>query len=135
MAHIVLTDVSVVLAGVDLSDHLTSITLDYSADAVEDTNMGDTTHQRIGGLKDWSVALDFSQDYAAGEVDATLFSAVGTLITFVGKPTSASVGAANPSYSGTALLESYPPISGAIGEKATVSVSLSAAGALTRATS
>lgn len=135
MATLVLTDVSVTIAGTDLSDHVRSVTLDYNADAVEDTNMGDSTHQRIGGLKDWSVSIEFAQDYAASKVDATLFSSVGSTVSFVGKPTSGAVSATNPSFTGTALVESYQPINGSVGELATASVSLPAAGDLARATS
>ena len=135
MAEIVLTDVSVTFGGVDLSDHVRSITLDYSAEPQDITAMTDTTRQRIGGLKDWSVSIEFNQDFAASEIDATFFSQVGSTLAFVGKPTSGAVSATNPSFSGTALLESYDPISGSIGDVHTASIQLSAAGNLTRATS
>lgn len=135
MATVVLNDASVTIGGTDLSDHVRSVTIDYSADAVEDTNMGDDTHIRKGGLKDWSISIEFAQDYAASSVDATLFSSVGSTVAFVGKPTSGAVSSTNPSYSGTALLESYQPLNGSIGELSTASVSMPAAGDLTRATS
>lgn len=130
----VLTDASVVVNGVDLSDHVRSLTLQYNADAVDKTAMGDTTRNRTGGLKDWSVSIEFNQDFAANEVDATLFPLVGSTFTFTGKPTSAAVSATNPSFSGSALLESYQPINGSVGDLHTTSVSLVAAGDLTRAT-
>lgn len=135
MATVVLNDASVVLNSVDLSDHVRSVSFDYSADAIEDTNMGDDTHIRKGGLKDYTISIEFAQDYAAGEVDATLFSIVGDAVPIVIKPTSGSVSATNPSYTGTVLVESYQPVSGSIGELSTASVNLPAAGNLTRATS
>ena len=135
MAEIVLTDASVTLGGVDLSDHVRSITLSYNAEQGDITAMGDSTRQRIGGLKDWSVSIEFNQDYAAGEVDATLFSQVGSTLAFVGKATSGAVSATNPSFSGTALLESYQPLGGSIGDVHVSPVNLVAAGDLTRATS
>lgn len=135
MAELVLTDASVTCTGVNLSNRVRSVTIQYNADAVENTAMGDTTHTRLGGLKDWSVNIEFNQDYGAGSVDATLFPKVGSTFAFVGRPTSAAVSATNPNFSGTALLESYQPINGSVGDLNTVSVSMVAAGALARATS
>ena len=135
MATSVLTDASVTINSVDLSDHVTSVSITYEADAVEDTNMGDTTHTQLGGLLNYSVDVEFSQDYAASKVDATLFSLVGSTTTVVLKPTSSAVSATNPCFTGTMLLTSYPPISGAVGELATASASFVSAGALARATS
>ncbi len=135
MAEVVLTDASVTLGGTDLSDHVRSITLNYSAEPQDITAMGDSTRQRIGGLKDWSVSVEFNQDFASGEVDATVFSSVGSTLTFVGKPASGSVSTTNPSFTGTALLTSYQPINGSIGDVHTTTIELEAAGDLTRATS
>ena len=135
MATLVLTDVSFVWNSVDLSNRVLSITLDYSAELVSDTTMGDTFQSRIAGLKDWSVAVEFAQDYAASNVDASLFANVGTSATFTGKPTSGSVSSTNPSFSGACMLESYQPINGSVGELATTSVQFQGNGTLTRATS
>ena len=43
--------------------------------AQDDTVMGDTTRSEAPGLKNWELEGLFNQDYAAGEVDATLFAA------------------------------------------------------------
>lgn len=136
MGTLVLTDASVTVAGTDLSDHVQSVTLNYSADEVEDTNMGDDTHVFMAGtLKNWSLEVEFSQDYAASEVDATLFSAVGTSVALVVKPTSAAVSSTNPSFSGNGILTSYNPVGGSVGEKSVASATFQPAGSLTRATS
>lgn len=134
MAKFVLTDASVSLNSVDLSDHVVSVTLNLEAEGVDDTNMGDLTRINLGGLLSWSAEIEFSQDYAAGEVDATLFSLVGTSFTMVLKPTSSAVGPTNPSFTGTALLTAYQPLAGSVGEKSMATVSLASAGTLTRAT-
>jgi hypothetical protein len=135
MAQLVLTDASVVINSVDLSDHVKSITLNYAADMNDDSAMGDTTHSRIGGLLDWSMDIELQQDYAASKTDATLFALVGTTFTVTVKPTSSAVSATNPSFSGTGILESYPPIAGAVGDEALASITIQSAGTLTRATS
>ncbi|HEX6968961.1 MAG TPA: radical SAM protein [Micromonosporaceae bacterium] len=135
MATFAFTDASVVVNSVDLSDHVRQVTLNVSADELDDTAMGDTFRSRIGGLKDWSVTLEFNNDFAASEVDATLWPLLGTTTTITIKPTSGSVSATNPSYSGPVLVSQVNPLGGSVGDLATVSVTWQGAGTLTRATS
>ena len=135
MADIVATDLSVTIDGNDVSDHVTNVSFTYLGEAQENTAMGDATRKRIGGLKDWNVTVEFNQDYAAGQVDALMFPLVGTTFTIIILPTSSAVGAGNPSFSGTSFMENYNPIQGSVGEVITTSISLLAAGTLTRSTS
>jgi hypothetical protein len=135
MASLAFTNASVVLNSVDLSDHVKSVTLNYSAAMLDDTAMGDTTKKNKGGLKDWSLNVEFKQDYAAASVDATLFPLVGSTFTVAVKPVNTATSATNPQYSGTGILESYPPIAGGVGNLAAASVTIQAAGTLSRATS
>ena len=52
MAKFVLTDASVTLNSVDLSDHVASVTLDITADEIVTTAMGDTFQSRAMD-RDW----------------------------------------------------------------------------------
>lgn len=134
MAKIVLKDASVVVGGNDISDHVSSVTLTYEADAVEKTAMGDDTHNNIGGtLKNWSLEAELHSDYAVAELDSILFPLVGTEVSVVVKATSAAVGASNPSYTGQGIVTSYPPLGGSVGDLATGSLSVAPAGDLARA--
>lgn len=134
MAKLVFTDAFVSFNGVDLSASVKSATLSYSAEALDVTAMGDDTHIKIGGLKDWNASVEFHQDYAAGSVDATLFPLVGSTGPLIIRPVaSTAVGATNPNYTGTALLESYTPAGGAVGEVAATSASFQSSGTLLRA--
>lgn len=135
MATFAFTDASVVVNSVDLSDQVRQVTLTVSADELDDTAMGDTYRSRIGGLKDWSVSLEFNSDFAGTEVDDTLWPLLGTTTTITIKPTSGSVSATNPSYSGSVLVSQVNPIGNSVGDLATVSVTWNGAGTLTRATS
>lgn len=136
MATFVYTDASVVVNTVDLSDHVKSCSVNYEAEMLDDTVMGDTTRSNIAGLLNWSMDVEFLQDFASAKVDATLFALVGSAsFTVTVKPTSGSVSATNPSFSGSAVLESYPPMTGSVGDLETVSATFRSAGALTRATS
>lgn len=134
MATFVMTDASLTVGGTDLSDHIKSITISYSAAEQDNTAMGATAMSRLGGLLDWSMEVEFYQDYAVGEIDATMFSLVGTSVALVAKPTSGSVSTTNPSYSGNGILTSYQPLGGAVGEIAMAPVSFVGNGALARAT-
>ena len=97
--------------------------------------MSANSKQRIAGLKDWSVDVELNQDFAAASVDATLFPLVGAAAFAIEiRPDAGAVSATNPKFTGNALLESYPPISGSVGELATVSITLQGDGDLTRAT-
>jgi len=123
------------IGGVDLSDKMTSASLDISYDDVETTAFGDAVRTRIAGLGTATLNVTFNLDFAASEVDATLSGLVGTATAFVFKPTSASVSATNPSYAGSALVTSLTPINAEIGALSTASVSWPVSGAITRATS
>ena len=134
MARIVLTDAYVKLNNVDLSDHINSVEIAQSFDSVETTAFGDSGRTRTGGLEDSSVTLSFHQDFAAASVDATIAPLVGGTASFEILPNGTAVGATNPKYTGTVLLTEWTPVSGAIGELATASITWPISGAVTRAT-
>jgi hypothetical protein len=138
MARIVLTDVKCTINGVNLSDHIASVTLNTGTDIVETTAFSSTAAKtRVGGLQDNSVTLEFHQDFAAANVEATINgspSLVGTLTTVVVSPTS-TVSATSPSYSFSALVAEWTPLSGSVGELSTASVTWPISGAITKATS
>lgn len=136
MATIVLTDAFVSWGGTDLSDHLKGGTLNYSAELLDDTAMGDTTRSRKGGLKDWSADLEFYADEASAKVQQTFFAAVGGTATLIIRPVNTGgVGATNPNYTGTGIVESIPLVAGTVGEMHMTPIRILAAGALSRATS
>ena len=135
MAEQVLQNAFVSIDGTDLSDHVRSVTLNYSAEMQDQTAMGDDTRESIGGLKQWSMDVEFNQDYAASEVDATMFGIVGTTVAIILRPDTGAVSATNPQFTGNGVIESYPPIGGAVGDVHTTSVTIQSAGTLARATS
>jgi hypothetical protein len=118
MGKIVLRDCSITVNGVDLSDHVSSVEVNFVKDEVETTNFSGQGRERVAGLKDDSFVVTFQQDYAAGEVNATLFPLYDneTEFTVVVKPTAAAVSATNPSYTGTCILLEYQPLSGSVGD-------------------
>lgn len=134
MALVVLKNAYVMINAVDLSDHVKQVTLKYSAEIIDDTAMGATSKSRIAGLKDWSMDVEFYQDYASGKVDATLFPLVGAASFAVHlKPVNDTISATNPDYTGNAVIEGdYQPVAGEVGSLATATVSFAGDGDLTR---
>ena len=124
MARIVLTDVSVLINSVDLSDHVGSVTITQNHDAIETTAFGDAGRTRTGGLEDSSISLDFHQDNAASSVEQTIQPLLGGTASIVIKPlgTAVATSPTNPSYTATVLLTDWTPLNGAVGDLSTVSV-------------
>jgi len=127
--------VGVKVNSVDLSDHVTSVTLNRNFDELEVTAMGDTGHKFVKGLEASSVTIDFLNDTASANVLATLQAAWGTSVTVVllqSKGT--AVSATNPLYTMTCLVNGTTDINGAVGDLGTQSVTWNVNGAVTVAT-
>ncbi len=135
MAALVLTNAYVTINSVNLSDHITSITLNTTEDVIDTTAFGNTARTRVAGLFDNSVVIEFQQDYATSNVEATIYPLVGSTTTVVVKPNGSSTGATNPSYTFTALVSEWQPLNGAVGELATASVTWPISGTIAKATS
>jgi hypothetical protein len=133
MAKFVVTSTSVTVNSVDVSASCARAELTINAAEVETTDFGSGGFvEVIGGLKSGSVSLDFHQDFGADAVSETFADLVGTVVPIVliaGNGTAAS--ATTPSYSFNALVTSFTPVSGAVGDLATFSVSFPTSGAIT----
>ena len=120
MAVFLNNKVGVKVNSVDLSDHVTSITLNRSFDELEVTAMDDTGHKFVKGLGASSVTISFLNDTASSKTLATLQAAWGTSVTVVllqDKDT--AVSATNPLYTMTCLINNTQDINGAVGDLGT----------------
>jgi hypothetical protein len=129
----VITNSTVTIGGVDLSTHITKVTLTTSVAELDTTAMGSTAKRRVGGLKDSSVSLDFNQDFAAASVEATLYPLLGATATVVVKPAGTTVGTANPSYTFSVLCTEWMPLDAQVGELTTASITWPIDGTITKA--
>ena len=121
---------------VDLSDHVTSVTLNRNFDELEVTAMGDSGHKFVKGLEASSITIDFLNDTATANVLQTLQAAWGTNVTVVllqSKGT--AVSATNPLYTATCLINNTTDINGAVGDLSTQSLSMNVSGTVAVATS
>ena len=117
MAIFLQNNVGVKINSIDLSDHITSVTLTQNFDELEVTALGDSSHKFVKGLEASTLTLNFLNDFAASSVQATLQSAYGTTVTAVLLPVKGTaVSATNPLYTVSILVNNLTPLNGAVGD-------------------
>ncbi len=116
MAIYLSNGVVVTLNSVDLSNHVTSATINRQFTELPVTAMGDSAEKFVKGLENSTITLDFLNDTAASNVNATLQAAWGTTVTLTLKQTNAVVSATNPEFQTTVLVNNTQDINGAPGD-------------------
>lgn len=124
------------VGGTDVSSYLRSLALNHSGEALDDTAMGDDTRTNAGGLEAWTIEAEFNQFFSSStgpdSVFATLVNNTASVVVqpfaSAAKPTGSS-----PEYTGSGLITEYVPMSGNVGDQFISTVSIAAAGSLTRA--
>jgi len=134
MAVFLNNTVGLKINAVDLSDHVTSVTLNYAADELEVTAMGDTAHKFVKGLESGSLTVSFLNDTATSNVLQTLNAAFGTTVAVkMVQQKVPAVAAANPLYTFDILVNNLTPINGAVGDMATQDITFTLNSAVTKA--
>lgn len=118
MSKIVLKDCSIVIAGVDFSDHSNSVEIALKKASIDTTNFSGGGKEAIAGLSEDTISVDLQQDFAPAEVNATLTPLYvnETEFTVVVKPHTGAVSATNPSFTATCILLEYQPLAGKVGD-------------------
>ena len=119
-----LSNATVAIGAVDVSDQVQSVTLTTGYDQLETTAMGDSGRKYTKGLQSVDVSITMFNSYGASEVEATLVDVVGDdAVTLVISPNGTTESATNPEYTITnAFLESFTPINSTVGELSTQEV-------------
>ena len=135
MAVFLNNKVGVKVNTVDLSDHVTAVTLNRAFDELEVTAMGDLGHKFVKGLEASSVTISFLNDTATANVLATLQAAWGTNVTVVLlQEKGTAVGATNPLYTMTCLINNTTDINGTVSDIAVQDLTFNVSGAVAVAT-
>jgi hypothetical protein len=122
MPAIVLTNADITVNGVVLSDRANSVELNYEVESVEVTAFG-TNRSFVGGLQNNTITIEFMQDFAATETEATIYPLVGQQTTVTVRPGAQATSVTNPLYTVTGTyLASHTPVSAAVGELAMTSL-------------
>lgn len=136
MAKFVVTANTVTLNGGTVSPSVARAELVLNSAEVDVTDFGSNGWTEvIGGLKSGTVSLDFHSDFGVGAVSALfqdLVGTIGTVTMIAGNGTAPS--ATTPRYTATVLINSFTPVSGAVGDLSTFSVSFPTTGAVSFAT-
>ena len=105
---------------VDLSDHVTSVTLNQSFAELPVTAMGDSSEKFVKGLETATLTVSFLNDQAATSVLDTLSDAYGTTVAWkLIQDKVPAVSATNKLFTGDILVNNLTPINGAVGDMAT----------------
>lgn len=136
MAKFVLKDAEIFINAIDLSAWVNAVTLDINPDLPEANTMGTFFKVRLVGLSDATLSVTFTQNFSSGAVDATLFPLVGAdpfEVTAMANKTD-GIGITNPKFTMQAVLGTYQPLQGTIGDTAFVNATFPSSGALVRST-
>lgn len=139
MAVFLNNKVGLKINSIDLSDHVTSVTLNQAFDELEVTAMGDTAHKFVKGLESASLTVSFLNDRDTSPANSVLATLAGAYGTTVGvkmlNDKSAAVGATNQLYTFDILVNNLTPINGATGDMSTMDITFTINGAVTAASS
>jgi hypothetical protein len=127
MAIFLNNKVGVKINSVDLSDHVTAVTINRVFDELEITAMGSNAHQFVKGLESSTVTIDFLNDTATSSVLPTLQAAWGTTVTAVFlQDKGAAVSAQNPLYTVSLLINNTTDINGSVADISVQSITFTA---------
>ena len=119
MAIFTLTDATIIINGVTLSDHANQVTVTDSREDKDATAFGATSKASLKGLGEASIDIALFQDFAAGKTHATLSPLISstTPVAIEVRPTSAARSATNPAaLLSTALMFDYKMLDASIGD-------------------
>ena len=138
MAKFVGKNTRVKVGDVDLTSSIASVTLNQTVNEIESTGFGSAAVQRIAGLQDASVTIDFHQDYASGSVAETVGSVFGgtaEIKILAGTALAQSTASATaPLYTVTVLCSQQDLVNSQVGDISTFSVTWPAVGTVTKST-
>ena len=137
MAVFLNNKVGVKIGSVDLSDHVTSVTINRTFDELEVTSMGDSGRRYVKGLEASSITIDFLNDTLTGEVLQTLQTNWGTNATVIlvqNATAPVTISAENPLYTASCLINGTTDINGGVGDLSTQSLTFNVSGTIAVAT-
>ena len=132
MAVFLNNTVGLKINAIDLSDHVTSVTLNRVADELEVSAMGDSAHKFVKGLEPGTLTVSFLNDTATSNVLQTLNAAFGTTVAVkMVQAKVPAVSATNPLYTFDILVNNLTPINGAVGDIGTQDITFTVNSAVT----
>ena len=108
-----------------LSGQANTVSVSVGYEPLDSTVFGDTGRRMTQGLQSVDVSIDFFLSYGATEVEAILYSCLGTgTTTLTIAPSGSTESASTPEYViSNCMLASFTPINSSVGTLSTVSAS------------
>ncbi len=105
-----------------LSGQANTVAVTVGYEPLDSTVFGDTGRRMTQGLQSVDVSIDFFLSYGATEVEAILYSCLGTgTTTLTISPSGSTESASNPEYViSNCMLASFTPINSTVGSLSTV---------------
>jgi hypothetical protein len=123
------------IATVDLTEYVTALTINRGFDELEVTALGDLGHKFVAGLEASTLTISLINDTATAKVLPTLQAAFGTSATVVIiQEKGAAVGANNPLYTMTCLINNLQDVNGGSADLATMDLTFTVNGKIAVAT-
>lgn len=133
MAVSIFVTPQIIINSVDLTNRIDMATLEETYADIDTTAFGSASKTRVAGLGDHKITLEFQQDFAAAEVEATIYPLIGTTTSVTMKPLSSVTSTTNPAYTFTVLVTDWKPMDGKVGDLIKSSVSWPISGPVTKA--
>ncbi len=113
------------VAPTDITDQVSSVTVNYVVEALEDTAFGSVARTNTAGLQNNSVTMTLYASFASAESYAVLSALVGTKCYVKVSPATGANSATNPGFELTnTFLSALPVINANLGELATYDIEL-----------
>lgn len=123
MGHRVWKDPYVSINAVELSSHVVSVRPNRAQVFQDDLAGGQTLKYYLAGTDDLTFDIEFAQDFAASQVDATLRGIHGTAVAVALRQNkTAAISTTNPEYQATCLIDYQEPLGGTMNERETTRV-------------
>ena len=109
--------VGVKINSVDVSDVVTSASLNYAFDELEITSMGDTAHRFVKGLQSGTFSISFINEFASNDILDTLITNWGSTVGVkLLQDTGSAVSDTNKLYTFDILVNNLTPINGSVAD-------------------
>lgn len=133
MATMVLLNAFFELNSVNTSGWAKSAAVAVEAATLDASVFGDGWVVNKPGMKSGTITVNLLDDFAASQLDATLWPLFATTVAFKVRPDAGVIGTSNPQYSGSVVINQFN-VGGDLGELAAKSLTFPLSGALVRAT-
>lgn len=133
MSTLVLINAFLEINAVNTSGWAKSAAIAVEAATLDASVFGDGWVVNKAGMKSGTIAINLLDDFAASQLDATLWPLFATTVAFKVRPDAGVIGTSNPQYSGSIVINQFQA-GGELGTLAAKQLTFPLSGALVRAT-